>query len=38
MFYWLLKFVLVGPLLHLINRPEVEGVENIPTSGPAILA
>ncbi|MFE6923886.1 lysophospholipid acyltransferase family protein [Nocardia sp. NPDC057663] len=38
MFYWLLKFVLVGPLMHLYNRPEVEGVENIPTDGPAIMA
>ncbi|MGW4356625.1 lysophospholipid acyltransferase family protein [Nocardia sp. NPDC004582] len=38
MFYWLLKFVLVGPLMHLINRPEVEGVENIPPKGAAILA
>ncbi|WP_282784692.1 lysophospholipid acyltransferase family protein, partial [Nocardia sp. CC201C] len=38
MFYWLLKFVLVGPLMHLVNRPEVEGVEHIPTKGAAILA
>ncbi|MFD6106955.1 lysophospholipid acyltransferase family protein, partial [Nocardia salmonicida] len=38
MFYWLLKFVLVGPFMHMYNRPEVEGVENIPTDGPAIMA
>ncbi|MFD1810620.1 lysophospholipid acyltransferase family protein [Rhodococcus gannanensis] len=38
MFYWLLKFVLVGPFIRLYNRPKVEGVENIPTSGPVILA
>lgn len=38
MFYWLLKYVFVGPLIALINRPKVEGVENIPTHGPAILA
>ncbi|MGX1810443.1 lysophospholipid acyltransferase family protein [Nocardia sp. NPDC055321] len=38
MFYWLLKFVLVGPLIQLINRPKVEGVENIPADGAAILA
>ncbi|WP_067699199.1 lysophospholipid acyltransferase family protein [Nocardia jejuensis] len=38
MFYWLLKFVLVGPFIHLVNRPKVEGVENIPTDGAAILA
>ncbi|WP_137872952.1 lysophospholipid acyltransferase family protein [Rhodococcus sp. Q] len=37
MFYWLLKFVFVGPFIRLYNRPKVEGVENIPTSGPAIL-
>ncbi len=35
---WLLKFVLLGPLMHLYNRPTVEGVENIPTDGPAIMA
>ncbi|GAB0106878.1 lysophospholipid acyltransferase family protein [Nocardia sp. JMUB6875] len=38
MFYWLLKYVLVGPWMHLINRPKVEGVENIPAKGAAILA
>ncbi|MEU8894348.1 lysophospholipid acyltransferase family protein [Nocardia sp. NPDC048505] len=38
MFYWLLKFVLVGPFITFYNRPKVEGVENIPSDGPAILA
>lgn len=38
MFYWLLKYVLVGPLIRLINRPTVEGLENIPVDGPALLA
>ncbi len=38
MFYWLAKFVLVGPLLRLIWRPWTEGLDNIPTHGPAILA
>ncbi|MCU1640226.1 MAG: 1-acylglycerol-3-phosphate O-acyltransferase [Nocardia sp.] len=38
MFYWLLKFVLVGPFISLVNRPKVEGVENIPPDGAAILA
>ncbi len=38
MFYWLLKRVLVGPFLHLLFRPWVEGVENVPREGPAILA
>ncbi len=38
MFYWVLKFVLVGPLLRLPFRPDVQGLENIPSKGPAILA
>jgi 1-acyl-sn-glycerol-3-phosphate acyltransferase len=37
-FYWLAKFVLVGPLLRLIWRPWTEGLENVPVDGPAILA
>jgi 1-acyl-sn-glycerol-3-phosphate acyltransferase len=38
LFYWLLRSVLVGPLLRLFFRPWVEGLENVPTEGPAILA
>ncbi|MGH3369663.1 MAG: lysophospholipid acyltransferase family protein [Nocardioidaceae bacterium] len=38
MFYWLLKWVLIGPLLRLIFRPHTEGAENVPEEGPAILA
>jgi 1-acyl-sn-glycerol-3-phosphate acyltransferase len=38
MFYWLAKFVFVGPFLRLIWRPKAEGLENVPTEGPAILA
>ncbi|MUM18639.1 1-acyl-sn-glycerol-3-phosphate acyltransferase [Mycobacterium sp. CBMA271] len=38
MFYWLLKFVFMGPILQLLGRPKVEGMEHIPTSGPVILA
>ncbi len=38
MFYWLLKWVLLGPLLRLVFRPHVEGAENIPDEGAAILA
>jgi 1-acyl-sn-glycerol-3-phosphate acyltransferase len=37
-FYWLLKWVLVGPLLRLIFRPHTEGAENVPEEGAAILA
>jgi len=38
LFYWLLRFVLLGPLLQTVFRPTVEGIENVPTNGPAILA
>ncbi|WP_132935372.1 lysophospholipid acyltransferase family protein, partial [Mycobacteroides abscessus] len=38
MFYWLLKYIFMGPILQLMGRPKVEGLENIPSSGPAILA
>lgn len=38
MFYWLLKYVLLGPLLKLIFRPQVEGLDNVPATGPVILA
>jgi 1-acyl-sn-glycerol-3-phosphate acyltransferase len=37
-FYWLLKWVLVGPLLRLIFRPQTEGAEHVPEEGAAILA
>ncbi len=38
MFYWMLKWVFVGPLLKLIFRPTAEGIEHVPEVGPAILA
>ncbi|MCG5432710.1 1-acyl-sn-glycerol-3-phosphate acyltransferase [Mycobacterium sp. MYCO198283] len=38
MWYWLFKFIFMGPLLSLLGRPKVEGLEHIPDSGPAILA
>ena len=38
MLYWLLKYVLLGPLLRLLYRPKVEGLQFIPAHGPAILA
>ncbi len=38
MFYWVLKTLLLGPLLKLLFRPWVEGEENIPEEGPAIFA
>jgi len=38
MWYWLFKYVLLGPLLALIGRPKVEGMENVPADGAVILA
>ncbi len=38
MLYWLLKWVVLGPILRLLFRPRVEGLENLPADGPAILA
>lgn len=37
MFYWILKHLIVGPLVKLIFRPWVEGAEHIPPSGPVII-
>ncbi|MGA9871360.1 MAG: lysophospholipid acyltransferase family protein [Rhodococcus sp. (in: high G+C Gram-positive bacteria)] len=38
MWYWLFKYVLIGPLLTALGRPTIEGLENIPARGPVILA
>ena len=38
MFYWFLKLAALGPLMRLIFRPWVEGLENVPRHGGAILA
>jgi 1-acyl-sn-glycerol-3-phosphate acyltransferase len=38
MAYFILKTFVLGPLLRFIFRPWVRGVENVPSSGPAILA
>jgi 1-acyl-sn-glycerol-3-phosphate acyltransferase len=37
-FYYVLKYVLLGPLLRLIFRPRIEGLEHIPADGAAIVA
>jgi 1-acyl-sn-glycerol-3-phosphate acyltransferase len=37
-FYHFLKYVVLGPILKLLFRPWVEGMENLPVEGPAILA
>jgi 1-acyl-sn-glycerol-3-phosphate acyltransferase len=36
--YWWSKFVLLGPLLRLLCRPTIEGLEHVPERGGAILA
>ena len=38
MLYWFLKWIAVGPWLRLVFRPRVEGAENVPAEGGAILA
>jgi 1-acyl-sn-glycerol-3-phosphate acyltransferase len=36
--YRLLKYVVLGPFLRLFFRPRIEGIENIPETGAAIVA
>jgi 1-acyl-sn-glycerol-3-phosphate acyltransferase len=36
--YWWSKFVLLGPFMRMFCRPTVEGLENVPERGGAILA
>lgn len=38
MFYYLLKHVILGPLLRLTFRPRIEGLEHVPDTGAAIVA
>ena len=38
MAYFILKTFVLGPLLRVLFRPWVRGIENIPTNGPVILA
>ena len=38
MWYWLFKYIFMGPVLTLLGRPKVEGLEHVPHSGPMILA
>ncbi|CAN3129672.1 lysophospholipid acyltransferase family protein [Mycobacterium sp. smrl_JER01] len=38
MWYWLFKFIFMGPLLTLLGRPKIEGLEHVPQSGAVILA
>jgi 1-acyl-sn-glycerol-3-phosphate acyltransferase len=36
-FYWVVKAIL-GPILRVVFRPWAEGLENVPRTGPAIIA
>lgn len=37
MFYWIFKWSLFSPVVRLVWRPQVTGLENIPESGPAVV-
>jgi 1-acyl-sn-glycerol-3-phosphate acyltransferase len=36
-FYWVMKRIIVGPILNLLFRPWVKGLDNVPSTGPAIF-
>jgi 1-acyl-sn-glycerol-3-phosphate acyltransferase len=38
LFYYILKYAVLGPLLRLLFRPRIEGLEHIPEKGAAIVA
>ncbi|MGU3651670.1 lysophospholipid acyltransferase family protein [Mycolicibacterium sp. A43C] len=38
MWFWLYKYILMGPLLSFLGRPKVQGLEYVPDSGAVILA
>lgn len=38
MFYWLMKYVVIGPVVKGVFRPWIVGRNNVPASGAAILA
>jgi 1-acyl-sn-glycerol-3-phosphate acyltransferase len=38
MFYWFMKYVVIGPIVKAIFRPWIVGRGNVPSSGAAILA
>ena len=37
MFYWIFKWSLFVPVVRLVWRPKVTGLENVPESGPAVV-
>ena len=38
MWYWLFKYIFMGPVLSVLGRPKVQGLEHVPATGPVILA
>jgi 1-acyl-sn-glycerol-3-phosphate acyltransferase len=38
LFWWLMKYVVLGPILRLLFRPRTAGLENVPAEGPVIIA
>nr|WP_081709866.1 lysophospholipid acyltransferase family protein [Arthrobacter sp. 35W] len=38
MFYWVMKKIFLGPILKLLFRPWIKGLDNVPVDGPAVLA
>ncbi|MGW0857921.1 lysophospholipid acyltransferase family protein [Streptomyces sp. NPDC002690] len=38
MFYYVLKYAVFGPLLRLLFRPRIEGLDHVPAEGAAIIA
>lgn len=38
MFYWLMKYVVIGPVIKAVFRPWIVGRRNVPREGAAILA
>lgn len=38
MFYWVMKRIFLGPVLRLLFRPWVKGLDNVPAHGAAIIA
>jgi 1-acyl-sn-glycerol-3-phosphate acyltransferase len=37
-FYWVMKKIFLGPVLRLLFRPWVKGLDNVPAEGAAIIA
>ncbi len=36
--YWIMKYILMGPVLRLLYRPDVTGLACVPAQGPVIFA